>query len=76
MTELLQHALDAVRRLDPARQDEIARAMLALASGEEEAEDIDPEHLPDVLASLEQAQRREFATDEQVEAAFARFDRR
>ena len=55
-------------------QDEIARAMLTLAGGEEEPENIDPAHLPDVLESLAQAKRRQFATDAEVEAAFRRFD--
>ncbi len=56
-------------------QDEIARAMLILAGDEGEAEEIDPAHLPDVLESLAQAKRREFANDAEVEAAFRRFDR-
>jgi hypothetical protein len=73
MTKLLQQALEAVRRLSPAGQDEIARAMLSLA-GEETPEPIDPAHLPDVLESLAQARRRQFVTDPEVEAAFRRFD--
>ena len=75
MTKLLQKALEAVRHLSPESQDEIARAMLVLASEEGEPEDIDPAHLSDVLESLAQAKRREFATDAEVEAAFRRFDR-
>jgi hypothetical protein len=39
-----------------------------------EAEEIDPAHLPAVLEGLAQAERREFATDAEVEAAFRRFD--
>jgi hypothetical protein len=74
MTELLHEALEAVRRLPPDHQDEIARAMLALAGIEGEPEEIDPAHLPDVLEGLAQAGRREFATDAEVEAAFRRFD--
>ena len=74
MTKLLEKALEAVSQLSPEDQDEIARAMLALAS-QGEPEEIDPAHLPDVLASLAQAKRREFATDEEVDAAFRRFDR-
>ena len=75
MTKLLDTALDTVRRLPPANQDEIARAMLSLArAGEGESEDIDPAHLLDVLEGLAQARRREFATDADVAAAFARFD--
>ena len=75
MTKLLQKALDAVRRLPPENQDEIARAMLALARDESEPEDIDPAHLPDVLEGLAQARRRDFASDAEVEAAFRRFER-
>ena len=74
MTKLLEKALETVRRLPPDSQDEIARAMLTLAGREEEPEDIDPAHLPDVLESLAQAKRRQFATDAEVEAAFRRFD--
>jgi hypothetical protein len=75
MTKLLERALEAVRRLPPDSQDEIARAMLSLAGNEGEPEPIDPEHLPDVLESLAQAKRRQFATDAEVEAAFRRFDK-
>jgi len=74
MTKLLEKALEAVRRLPPDSQNEIARAMLSLAGGEEEIEEIDPTHLADVIESLAQAKRREFAGDAKVEAAFRRFD--
>jgi hypothetical protein len=65
--------LEVVRRLPPDNQDEIARAMLSLASDQVEPEPIDPAHLADVLESLAQAKRRQFATDAEVEAAFRRF---
>jgi DNA-binding TFAR19-related protein (PDSD5 family) len=74
MTKLLQEALEAVRLLPPENQDEIARAMLAMVGEETTPEEIDPAHLADVLESLAQAKRREFATDAEVEAAFRRFD--
>jgi hypothetical protein len=73
MTKLLEKALQAVRQLPPDSQDEIARAMLILAGDEGEPEPIDPA-LQDVLQSLAQAQRKQFATDAEVEAAFRRFD--
>jgi hypothetical protein len=75
MTKLLEQALEAVRRLPPETQDEIAHAMLNLAGSDGEPEVTDPAHLTDVLESLAQARRRQFATDAQVEAAFRRFDR-
>jgi hypothetical protein len=75
MTKLLEEAIEAVRRLPGDAQDEIAHAMLNLAGSEGEPEPIDPAHLADVLESLAQARRRQFATDADVEAAFRRFDR-
>ncbi len=75
MTKLLQKAFEAVRLLPPENQDEIARAMLALAGEDTAPEDIDPAHLPDVLEGLAQAKRRAFASDAEVEAVFRRFDR-
>jgi hypothetical protein len=73
MTDLLERAVEAVRRLAPEAQDEIARAMLQLAD-DEESEPIDPEDLAAVLDALAYADRREFASDAEVEAAFRRFD--
>jgi hypothetical protein len=75
MTRLLEQALEAVSRLSPQAQDEIARAMLHLAANGGEPEDIDPAHLSAVLEGLSQAKRRQFASDVEVEAAFRRFDR-
>jgi predicted transcriptional regulator len=75
MTKLLEKALEAVRQLPPASQDEIARAMLRLAAGEEVPEPIDAADLAAVLEGLAQARRGEFATDAEIEAAFRRFDR-
>jgi DNA-binding transcriptional regulator YdaS (Cro superfamily) len=75
MTKLLDQALEAVRKLPADSQDEIARAMLNLASNDQSPEAIDPEHLPAVMEGLAQANRREFATDEEIQAALRRFDR-
>jgi hypothetical protein len=75
MTKLLGQAVEALRRLPPDDQDKIAHAMLALAGNEEEPEPIDSAHLTDLLESLAQAKRREFASDAEVEVAFHRFDR-
>lgn len=74
MTKLLDKALETVRRLPAASQDEIAHAMLHLAERDREPEPIDPAHLPAVLEGLAQAKRGEFATDVEIEAAFRRFD--
>jgi len=74
MTELPEKALEAVRRLTPEVQDEIARAMLQLAEDDGQLEPIDPANLSAVLEGLAQAERREFASQAEVEAAFRRFD--
>ena len=75
MTKLLEKALEVVRRLPPDSQDEIARAILMLSGNEDEPEEVDPAHLPALLAGLAQAERREFASDEDIEAAFRRFEK-
>jgi len=75
MTKLLEKALEAVRKLPADSQDEIARAMLNLAANDGEPEIVDPDDLPAIMEGLAQARRREFATDEEVEAALRRFDR-
>jgi hypothetical protein len=75
MTKLLEKALEAVRRLPPESQDEIALAMLTLSGDEGIPEEVDPAQLSAVLAGLAQAKRREFASDEEIEAAFRRFER-
>jgi hypothetical protein len=74
MTKLMEKAVEVVRLLPPESQDEIAHAMLSLAGSEAEPESIEPAHVADVLESLAQAKRRQFATDAEVEAAFRRFD--
>ncbi len=74
MTKLLDKAVAAVKRLPSADQDEIARAMLQLASGENPGvEDIDPAHLADVLEGLAEGRAGKFASAADVEAAFRRF---
>jgi hypothetical protein len=74
MTDLLEKALEVVRRLSTESQNEIARAMLDLAK-DEAGEPVDPEHLEGVLEGLAQADRGEFASDAEVEAVLHRFKR-
>ena len=74
MTKLLEQAVETVRRLPAADQDTIAEAMLCLARVGA-AEDIDPEHLEDVLAGLAEIERGELASTEEIEAAFRSFER-
>jgi hypothetical protein len=72
MTALLDRAMGVVLSLPSEDQDEIARAMLALAGDDEPAEDIAPEHLGAVLEGLRQVEEGCFATPAEIEAVLAR----
>jgi hypothetical protein len=74
MTKLLDVAVETVRRLPPETQDEIARAMLALAG--DESDDVyvlTPEERAAIAESEAEVARGEFATDEEVRAVWAKF---
>jgi predicted transcriptional regulator len=73
-TPTIDQAIDALRKLSPERQQELAGYICHLAVEDREPEDIDPAHLPAVLEGLAQIRRGDIATPEQVEAAFRSFD--
>ena len=73
MTEIFDAAVAFVRRLPSERQDEIAASMLGLVEHDDVAEDIDPDHLAAIDEGLGQVERGEFASDDEVSAAFDRF---
>ncbi|MDQ6435988.1 hypothetical protein RB623_18180 [Mesorhizobium sp. LHD-90] len=68
----MRKAVEAVRRLPDADQEQVARMMLTIAE-RDAVEDIDAAHLPDVLEGLAQMRRGEFATEAEVAATFRRF---
>lgn len=71
----IDQAIDALRRLTPERQTDLAGYIMHLATTDDrEPEDIDPTDLPFVLKGLAQIKRGEFATPEQVTAALRSFD--
>jgi hypothetical protein len=73
MTKLLEQALESVRRLSPADQDEIARAILQLAGSEDIMPvPLSPEEREAISRSRAAAARGEFATDEEVRALWAK----
>jgi hypothetical protein len=74
MTKLLDEALERVRQLPANNQDEIARAMLHLAEQERAPEVVDTAHLPAVLQGVAHAERRDCASEREVEAAFRALD--
>ncbi|MCJ2050800.1 hypothetical protein [Methylobacterium sp. J-070] len=73
MTDLLDKAVEAVRRMPPDTQETIAQAMLDLA-GLGATVEIDPDDLQDVLAGLDEIARGDIATDEEVKSAFRQFE--
>lgn len=73
MTKLLEHAVETVRTLPPEMQDELARLLLRLAVREQPSVDLTSEEEASFKTSFEQAERGEFATDEQVRAIWAEF---
>lgn len=53
-------------------QDELARILLQLAGVEQPSYELTPEEEADIDASLTEAERGEFATDEEVRAIWAK----
>jgi hypothetical protein len=73
MTKLLDEAVEAVRRLPSAEQDDIARAIMHLAGSDVAATVVlSPDEREAVARSKAAAERGEFATDEQVRAVWAK----
>jgi hypothetical protein len=72
MTQLLEHAVKTVRGLPPETQDELARVLLQLAGEDQPVVQLTAEEEASLEESLAQAERGEFATDEQVRAIWAK----
>ena len=72
MTDLLDRAVTAARKLPPEAQDEIARIVLMMATDEEPVYVLSPEEKASLAKSREQSRRGEYATDEQVRAIWAK----
>jgi hypothetical protein len=68
MTRLLEQAIETVSTLPDDTQDELARILLQLAGVEQPPYELTPEEEADLDASLAEAERGEFATDEEVRA--------
>jgi predicted transcriptional regulator len=72
MTTLLDRAMEAARRLAPEMQDEIAQLILRIAVVEEEPVALTAEERAAIAKSQAAAARGEFATDDEVRAAWAK----
>jgi len=72
MTRLLEQAVAAVRILPDDVQDDLARMLLQFAGVEQPLYELSPEEAADIDASLAEAARGEFATDDEVRALWAK----
>jgi predicted transcriptional regulator len=72
MTKLLEQAVETVRGLPPDVQDELARILLQLAGSDQPVIQLNDVDEASFGESLAQADRGEFATDEQVRAVWAK----
>ncbi len=72
MTKLLERAFEAACALPPEVQDELARMLLQFAGEDQPVIQLTAEEESSFAASLAQAERGEFATDEQVRAIWAK----
>lgn len=73
MTKLLDRALKAARNLSPGEQDDLARIILRLTGAEDEPPvPLTTDEEIAIAKSKAAAARGEFATEEQVRAAWAK----
>jgi hypothetical protein len=73
MTKLFEHAVDVARGLPPEVQDDLARVLLELAGEDQPVVELTPAEEASFQGSLVQADRREFATDEEVRSVWAKY---
>ncbi len=72
MTKLLEKAFETVRGLPPEIQDDLACVLLQLAGEDQPVLQLSAEEEASFQESLAQADRGEFATDEEVRAIRAK----
>ena len=76
MSKLLDQAIEAVRRLDPATQDEIARVMKLIAGDDErDVVVLSLDERAAIAKSKAEIARGNFASDERVRAVWAKYGR-
>jgi predicted transcriptional regulator len=72
MTRLLEQAVETVSALPDDVQDDLARLLLQFAGIEQPPYELTADEEADISASLAEAERGEFATDEEVLAMWAK----
>jgi hypothetical protein len=74
MTTLLDQGIQAIRELPAERQDLAGELLLELAASVPRCH-LTAEQIEDLKLAIEQADRREFATDQEVADTWKKFDR-
>jgi predicted transcriptional regulator len=72
MTELLERAVQTLRAMTPETQDALARIVLQLAGDDPTIARLSADEEASFKTSLAQAERGEFATDDQIKAIWAK----
>ena len=72
MTRLLEQAIETVSALPDEVQDDLARILLQFAGVEQPPYMLTPEEEADIDASLAEADRGEFASNDEVRAVWAK----
>ncbi len=75
MTKMLERGIKAVEALPPDQQDLAGELLLELANAAAPRYSLSPEQIEDVKAAIAEVARGEFATEEEVEEAWKRFER-
>jgi hypothetical protein len=75
MTRLFEQAVATVATLPDEQQDDIARMLLQLAGVDQPPYVLTPEEDADLDASIAEAERGEFASDEDIRAIWAKYGR-
>jgi hypothetical protein len=73
MTKLFERAVETVRGLPPETQDGLALLLLQLAGEDQPPIRLTDEEEASLEESIQQAERGEFATDEEVRAIWAKY---
>ena len=72
MTKLMERAIAAVQAMPPETQDELASLLLRIAGDDDAVVELTEEEAAAIEESLAQADRGEFATDDEVRAMLGR----
>ncbi len=75
MTKMFRLGIKAVEALPPDQQDLAGELLLELATSVPPRFGLTPEQIEDVKLAIAEVDRGEFATDEEVEAAWRRFEK-